>query len=48
MSHKSGHVIISRASEEKFDKMPPEIRDQVTAILERANKQITELIEDAE
>jgi len=44
MTHKSSHVIISNASQAKFDKLPEQAREKIKQILESANHDIEEVL----
>jgi len=45
MTHKSSHIIIDAASQKEFDKLPEDKREQIEAILEKANQDIEAILE---
>ena len=45
MSHKSGHIIISNASQPEIDNLPEDKQEKIQEILERANKEVDKVME---
>ena len=45
MSHKSGHVIISNASQEDIARLSEDQREKIEAILEDANKEVDKVLD---
>jgi len=45
MTHKSGTIIISNASQREIDNLPEDKREKIEAILERANKEVDKVLE---
>jgi len=45
MTHKSGTIIISSASQKEIDDLPEDKQEKIKAILERANKEVDKIMD---